>query len=60
MPNGILDSIYARRFADWQVGTKEWSQAVEQRNQGYRLAVTCAVWQLGLYGVCRLSVVHRA
>ena len=26
----------------------------------YRPEVTCAVWQLGLYGVCRLSVVHRA
>jgi hypothetical protein len=40
---GILDSICARRSADRQVGTKEWSLAVEQRNEVYRLAVTFAV-----------------
>jgi hypothetical protein len=40
---GILDSICARRSADRQVGTKEWSLAVEQRNEVYGLAATCAV-----------------
>jgi len=33
VPDGILDSICARRFADRQVGTKEWSLAVEPRNE---------------------------
>jgi len=46
--NGILDSICARRSADRQVGTKEWSRAVEQRNEDYKLAVICAAWQSGL------------
>jgi hypothetical protein len=31
--DGILDNICARRSADRQVGTKEWSLAVEQRNE---------------------------
>jgi hypothetical protein len=30
---GILDNNCARRSADRQVGTKEWSSAVEQRNE---------------------------
>jgi hypothetical protein len=44
VPNGILDNICARRSADRQVGTKEWPLAVEQRNEVYGPAVTCAVW----------------
>jgi hypothetical protein len=40
---GIPDSICARRSADRQVGTKEWSRAVEQGNEGHALAVICVV-----------------
>ena len=37
-----LDADCARRSAGWQVGTKEWSLAVEQRNRPFRLSVAFA------------------
>jgi hypothetical protein len=43
--HGILDSVCARRSADRQVGTKEWSRAAEQRNEAHPFAdVFALMW----------------
>ena len=42
---GILDSVCARRSADRQVGTKEWSHTAEQRNEAHAFAdVFALLW----------------
>lgn len=57
--DGILDSGCAQRCLVRQVGTKEWSQAAEQRNEAHGFA-GCVLLRSASYRVWLLSVEHKA